>query len=225
MIHRNDGTYGLSVQIRYQFFEEVPLQKLKLANDTATVWCLSPLHSCWYIHHDMVELKAKGLIRDIPDFPEKGIVFKDITPVLQDPAAFEEALAAMEIFASRQSPTVIAGIESRGFIFGAPLAHRLKLPFVLIRKLGKLPADTISEEYQLEYGTSTVEVHRDAATEGDRVLIVDDLLATGGTALAAAKLIEKLGADVVGFAFLVELDFLNGREKLIGYELSTLIKY
>lgn len=173
----------------------------------------------------MVELKAKGLIRDIPDFPEKGIVFKDITPVLQDPGAFEEALLAMEAFAAHQNPTVIAGIESRGFIFGAPLAHRLKLPFVLIRKLGKLPADTVSEEYQLEYGTSTVEVHRDAAAEGDRVLIVDDLLATGGTALAAAKLIEKLGAHVVGFAFLVELDFLNGREKLADYELSTLIKY
>jgi adenine phosphoribosyltransferase len=171
----------------------------------------------------MSDLQATSLIRDIPDFPKPGIVFKDITPVLQDPAAFAEVIERMTAECREWNPTVIAGIESRGFIFGAPIALALNLPFVLVRKLGKLPADTLKEEYSLEYGTNTVEMHRDAVSSGDRVAIVDDLLATGGTAAAAARLTEALGGSVAGYAFLVELSFLNGRAILADAPISSLI--
>jgi adenine phosphoribosyltransferase len=171
----------------------------------------------------MSDLQATSLIRDIPDFPKPGIVFKDITPVLQDPAAFAEVIERMTAECREWNPTVIAGIESRGFIFGAPIALALNLPFVLVRKLGKLPADTLKEEYSLEYGTNTVEMHRDAISSGDRVAIVDDLLATGGTAAAAARLTEALGGSVAGYAFLVELSFLNGRAILADAPISSLI--
>jgi adenine phosphoribosyltransferase len=172
-----------------------------------------------------MELLAKRLIRDIADFPKAGIVFKDITPVLQDPKAFREVMDRMLEYARAQEPDVIVGIESRGFIFGAPLALSLGTSYVPVRKLGKLPGEIVREEYALEYGTNTVEMHKDAIRPGDRVLIVDDLLATGGTSAAAAKLIEKLGGEVVGLVFLVELTFLNGREVLSEYDVCSLIEY
>jgi adenine phosphoribosyltransferase len=172
-----------------------------------------------------MELLAKRLIRDIADFPKAGIVFKDITPVLQDPKAFREVMDRMLEYARTQEPDVIVGIESRGFIFGAPLALSLGTSYVPVRKLGKLPGEIVREEYALEYGTNTVEMHKDAIRHGDRVLIVDDLLATGGTSAAAAKLIEKLGGEVVGLVFLVELTFLNGREVLSEYDVCSLIEY
>jgi len=171
----------------------------------------------------MSDLLAASLLRDIPDFPKPGIVFKDITPVLQNPAAFREVVDRMTAECREWSPTVIAGIESRGFIFGAPIALALDLPFVLVRKLGKLPADTIAEEYSLEYGTNTVEMHKDAVRSGDRVAVVDDLLATGGTAAASARLVEALDGQVVGYSFLVELSFLSGRAILGGVPVSALI--
>jgi adenine phosphoribosyltransferase len=171
----------------------------------------------------MTDLRATNLLRDIPDFPKAGIVFKDITPVLQDPAAFREVVERMTAECREWNPTVIAGVESRGFIFGAPIALAMDLPFVLVRKLGKLPADTLAEEYSLEYGTNTVEMHRDAVSAGDRVAIVDDLLATGGTAGAAARLVEALGGEVAGYSFLVELSFLSGRAILGEAPVSALI--
>src|SRR5579862_964405 len=159
-------------------------------------------------------LRAEKLIRDVPDFPKPGILFKDITPVLAHPAAMKEVLARMATYAERRSPDLIVGIESRGFVFGMPLALQLGLGFAPVRKLGKLPAKTIREEYALEYGTNTMEMHADSVQPGQRVLIVDDLLATGGTARAAARLVEQLRGEVCGFVFLVELGFLDGRAAL-----------
>jgi adenine phosphoribosyltransferase len=172
-----------------------------------------------------MELLAKRLIRDIHDFPKAGIVFKDITPVLQDAAAFREVIDRMLAYAREQRVDAVVGIESRGFIFGAPIAYVLGVGYVPVRKLGKLPGETVREEYALEYGTNTVEVHKDAIRPGQRVLIADDLLATGGTSAAAARLIEKLGGEVGGLVFLVELAFLNGREELEGYPIHSLIEY
>ncbi len=164
-------------------------------------------------------------IRDVPDFPKPGILFKDITTLLQDGAAFRESIRALAERCRTLQPEVIVGMESRGFIFGAPVAYELGLGFVPVRKLGKLPAETIKEEYQLEYGTNTVEIHRDAISSGQRVVIVDDLLATGGTCRATARLVERLGGLVAGVAFLVELTFLNGREVLRGYPIETVIRF
>jgi adenine phosphoribosyltransferase len=172
-----------------------------------------------------MELLAKRLIRDIKDFPKEGIVFKDITPVLLHPGAFQEVLDRMLAFARQQGVDLVAGIESRGFIFGSPLALQLGAGFVPIRKLGKLPAETLRAEYALEYGTNTVEMHKDAVAPGQRVLIVDDLLATGGTAAAAAELIEAAGGEVSGILCVIELGFLNGREALPNYPVHTLIEY
>jgi adenine phosphoribosyltransferase len=172
-----------------------------------------------------MELLAKRRIRDIPDFPSAGILFKDITPVLQDPRAFREVMDRMLAYAREKSPDVIVGIESRGFIFAAPLALSLDASLVPVRKLGKLPGETVREEYALEYGTNTVEMHKDAINPGDRVLIVDDLLATGGTCIAAAKLAERVGGEVVGLLFLVELTFLEGGQALAGYDYRSLIEY
>lgn len=171
------------------------------------------------------QLLADKLIRDIPDFPKPGILFKDITPVLQDPEAFKEVIDRFTEYASERQPDVIVGIESRGFVFGAPVALALSRSFVPVRKIGKLPFTTIREDYALEYGTNTVEMHSDGIRAGQRALIVDDLLATGGTAGAAAKLIEKLGGHVAGFSFLIELTFLGGREKLSRFDVQSLISY
>ena len=170
-------------------------------------------------------LKAAKLLRDIEDFPKQGILFKDIMPVLQDADAFAEVMDGMAIVAETLRPDVIVGIESRGFLFGAPLALHLHKGFAAIRKAGKLPYQTVRQDYGLEYGTNTVEAHTDALSPGQRVLIVDDLLATGGTAAAACALVEKLGGNVVGCVFLVELGFLNGRDLLKNYDVRVLLSY
>ena len=171
------------------------------------------------------EATVKALIRDIPDFPAPGVLFRDITPILQDPKAFHEVICSMVECVKPMKPDVIVGIESRGFIIGAPVALELGVGFVPVRKAGKLPADTIKAEYALEYGTSVVEIHRDAIEPGMRVAIVDDLLATGGTARAAIQLIEELGGTVAGISFLIELVFLKGRKLLDGYDVCTIVSY
>jgi adenine phosphoribosyltransferase len=173
----------------------------------------------------MADLLASSLIRDVPDFPKPGILFKDITPVLEHPAAFQEVIDLIAEDARSKGCQAIVGIESRGFIFGVPVALALKVPFVMARKLGKLPYDKISEEYALEYGTNTVEMHVDALKSGQKAYIVDDLLATGGTAAAAARLIERLGGCVCGFGCLIELSFLEGRKNLLGYDVTALMEF
>ena len=166
----------------------------------------------------------KQLIRDIPDFPQPGILFRDITPLLRDPAAFRQVTAALaEPFRGRVD--AVAGVESRGFIFGAPLAAELGVGFLPVRKAGKLPGDKLALEYALEYGTSTLEIHTDAVRPGERILLVDDLLATGGTARAAAGLIEAVGGRVEGIAFVIELLFLQGRTALQGHDVHALLAY
>lgn len=157
---------------------------------------------------------VKTKIRDVVDFPKKGIVFKDITTVLKDPEGLRRIINYLTEHYKDAGIDYVAGIESRGFIFGTPLAYNLGAGFVVIRKPGKLPAETISVDYELEYGTDTLEIHADAIEDGKKVLIVDDLLATGGTAAAACELVEKVGGKVVGSAFVIELSFLNGREKM-----------
>ncbi len=170
-----------------------------------------------------MDLKEK--IRVIEDFPAKGISFKDITTLLKDADALNDCINQMAERFKDVQVDMIVGPESRGFIFATPLAYLLKTGFVPVRKPGKLPAETISYEYVLEYGTDKLEMHSDAITPGQKVLIVDDLLATGGTMYAAAKLVEKLGGEVVGLGFLIELEDLNGREKLKGYKVESLIQY
>ena len=165
------------------------------------------------------------LIRSIPDFPIKGILFRDITTLLQNPQAFRQVIDTLaQKYVGQQIDKVVA-IESRGFILGAPLAYRLGAGFVPIRKPGKLPAETIRVDYSLEYGTNSLEIHVDAITPGQRILIADDLLATGGSAKAAVDLVERLGGIVIGLAFLIELEELNGIKKLEGYDVSSLIKF
>ena len=166
-----------------------------------------------------------SLVRDIPDFPEPGIVFKDITPVLGDPGAFAELIQGLVDPYRDQSIAKVAGIEARGFTLATPVADHLEAGFVPIRKPGKLPADTVREEYELEYGTDALEIHRDAVHQGERVLLVDDVIATGGTAAAAVRLLRELGADVVGFSVFIELVFLNGAAQLDGVPLHALIRY
>ncbi len=166
-----------------------------------------------------------SFIRDVPDFPKKGIIFKDITTLLKNPEALRVTSSILYDLAKDKRITKVAGIESRGFIFGGLLAEKLKAGFVPIRKPNKLPAEKISETYALEYGTDKIEIHTDAIVRGDKVLLHDDLLATGGTAQAAVKLIEKLGGEVVQISFLIELVFLHGRELLKGYEIKSLITY
>ncbi|MGB5106731.1 MAG: adenine phosphoribosyltransferase [Candidatus Zixiibacteriota bacterium] len=170
-----------------------------------------------------MDLKTK--IRSIPDFPKKGIVFRDITTLLQDPVAYEMAIDQFCVHFAKHKITKVGVIESRGFIFGGPIAMALGVGLVPIRKKGKLPWDTVRQSYKLEYGTDSLEVHKDAVNKRDRVLIIDDLLATGGTAQASTKLIEKLGAKVAGLGFLIELSFLDGRKKLKEYDVLTLINY
>jgi adenine phosphoribosyltransferase len=165
------------------------------------------------------------LIRDVPDFPIEGILFKDITPLLQDAEALRRAIDLLAERYVNEQVNLVAAIESRGFIFGAPLAYKLGAGFVPIRKPGKLPADTISVEYSLEYGASTLEMHADAISAGQRVLIVDDLLATGGSARAAAELVERCGGIVVAAAFVIELEFLHGIDRLQGYDVYSLLRF
>lgn len=164
-------------------------------------------------------------IRDIPDFPVKGILFKDISTLLQDPAALKETVDRLQAYAESRNVDVIVGVESRGFMFGMPLAYNMGIGFVPVRKPGKLPYKKISESYTLEYGTNTLEIHVDALKPGQRALVIDDLLATGGTALATCKLIERLDAVVAGAAFAIELDFLKGRDKLVGYDVYSAVKF
>lgn len=167
----------------------------------------------------------KRLIRDIPDFPKEGIVFKDITPILGDPAAMARITGAFEKEFEAAKATRIVGIESRGFIFGSLLAQQLNLPFTPVRKPGKLPYDKISVSYTLEYGEGTLEMHSDGVGRDDRVLVIDDLLATGGTAAAACELVEKIGASVAGIGFVIELGFLEGRKRLEGHNIVSLVTF
>lgn len=171
----------------------------------------------------MIDRIAKA-IRSIPDFPKQGIVFKDITPVLRDPELFAATVRMMATNYKGRQVDAIAAVDARGFIVGGALAYELGVGFVPIRKAGKLPWDTVSAEYALEYGSNTVEMHADGVKEGENVVLVDDLLATGGTAGAAASLIEKLGGRIVGIEFMIELTFLNGRKVLNGYPVNSIIK-
>jgi len=167
----------------------------------------------------------RDFIRNVPDFPKKGIVFRDITTLLKDKRAFRKTIDVMYDKYKAAHIDKVVSVESRGFIFGSVLAYRLNAGFVPVRKPKKLPSITIREEYQLEYGTDSLEIHIDAISKGEKVLIVDDLLATGGTVQATCKLVEKLGGEIIGLAFLIELSFLNGREKLKGYVVSSIISY
>jgi len=167
----------------------------------------------------------KKYIRSVPDFPKAGINFYDITTLFQNPEGFTMALDAMEKYIKSKKPTKLVCIEARGFVFGAALSDRLKLGFIPARKPGKLPYKTISEEYELEYGTDRLEIHMDAIEKGDKVVIVDDLLATGGTMLAVCKLVEQLGGEVVGISTVIGLNFLPYQDQLAGYDINYLISY
>lgn len=173
----------------------------------------------------MKKINIAAKIRDIPNFPKQGIIFKDITPLLADPEYFEETINLLLKKVKKYKVDMVAGIESRGFIFGPVLAQKLKVGFIPIRKEGKLPFKKMKESYSLEYGTATIEIHKDAIKKGQKVLIIDDLIATGGTARAAVKLIEKLGGKISALAFVTELEFLNGRKLLQNYHVVSLIKY
>jgi adenine phosphoribosyltransferase len=170
-------------------------------------------------------MELKNLIRDVPNFPKQGIIFKDITTLLKDPTGLNNAAEELLNFLPNNQITKVIGIESRGFILGGIVAQKLGAGFVPIRKPGKLPAECISESYSLEYGTDKIEIHKDAIQKGDKILLHDDLLATGGTMEAACKLVERLGGEVVQISFLIELRFLNGREKLKNYDVRSIIQY
>ena len=170
-------------------------------------------------------LDLRTYLRDVPDFPTKGIIFKDITPLLQSPIAFRKTIHDLARHFMGQRIDAVVGVEARGFIFGAPLAVELNAGFVPVRKQGKLPFHTIEVEYALEYGTATVQMHKDGVLPGRRVIIVDDVLATGGTLLAAKKLVEQLGGHVVGMGVVLELGFLNGRARLPGSDIFSLLQY
>lgn len=171
-----------------------------------------------------IESRIKHVIRDVPDFPKPGILFKDITPIMEDPGLCEDITAHLAATWSREGLSAVVGIESRGFFWGFGLAQKLNVPFVPVRKAGKLPAKTIGLEYDLEYGSATIEIHADAIKQGQRILLHDDLLATGGTAKAAGKLIKKTGGEVAGYSFLIELSFLNGRNQL-DEPVKTIVSY
>lgn len=174
---------------------------------------------------EALSTKLKSIIRDVPDFPKKGIVFKDITPLLADHAAFTALVQAFAEAYRGAGVTKVLGIEARGFLLAAPLAMALGAGIVPVRKKGKLPYKTVAASYALEYGTDTLEMHADAVQPGEKVLVVDDVLATGGTAAAVCELVEKLGGRVAGIAMLIELEFLKGRAKLAGRDIVSLIKY
>ena len=169
--------------------------------------------------------EVEKYIRSIPDFPEPGIIFRDITTVLQDPDGLQQAVDAMEEKIKDIVFDVLVGLDARGFLFGTPIAYNLHKSFVPVRKKGKLPWNTISQSYDLEYGSEEIEIHTDAIEPGQKVVIVDDLIATGGTVAATIQLVERLGGEVVGCVFLTELKGLNGREKLNGYRVDSVIKY
>ncbi|MBQ0001708.1 MAG: adenine phosphoribosyltransferase [Clostridiales bacterium] len=169
--------------------------------------------------------KIEDYVRSIPDFPEPGIIFRDITTVLQDAEGFKLAIDSMQDLLKDVDVDVIVGAESRGFVFGAPLAYNLGKPFVLVRKKGKLPCETVSKSYDLEYGSATIEMHKDSIKPGQKVVLVDDLIATGGTIEAAAELIEELGGEVVKIVFLMELAGLKGRERLSKYDVASVLCY
>ena len=169
--------------------------------------------------------KLEDYVTTIPNFPKEGVMFRDVTTIIQDKDGFELAINGLSDCLKGVDYDVIAGSESRGFIFGAPVAYKNNKGFVLFRKKGKLPREVISQEYDLEYGTATLEVHADSIKPGDRVVIIDDLIATGGTTLAMVKLVERLGGEVVKIAFVMELKGLKGREALAGYDVSSLIEY
>ena len=169
--------------------------------------------------------QLKALVRDVPDFPQEGIIFKDITPLLADELAFSTVIDLIVVHFGRGNVEKVVGIEARGFIIASPVAYHYGAGFVPVRKKDKLPWETEAAEYALEYGTATLEIHRDAVQPGERVLIVDDVLATGGTAEATAELVERIGGKVVGIACLIELDFLHGRDRLNGHDLFTMLHY
>ncbi|MEM8745719.1 MAG: adenine phosphoribosyltransferase [Actinomycetota bacterium] len=171
------------------------------------------------------DVDLRSLVRDIEDYPTEGVVFRDITPLLNDPAGLTAAIEALSAMGDDLQIDRVVGVESRGFIFAAPVALRLGAGFVPVRKAGKLPWAVVREEYELEYGTDKLEIHRDAIKPGERVLIVDDVLATGGTAAATIKLIETLGGVVAGLSFLIELDFLNGRERVDHRPIRSVVHY
>jgi adenine phosphoribosyltransferase len=174
---------------------------------------------------DMNSDQLKRLIREVPDFPKKGILFYDITTLLKDKTGFATLIDKLAEYYISQDVDLVLGMEARGFIFAPALAYRLSAGFVPVRKPGKLPAESVKYDYALEYGTNSLEIHKDAIQKGQRVLIVDDLLATGGTAEATAKLAAMLGAEIAGLGFVVELEFLKGREKLKGYDVMSLLRY
>ena len=170
-------------------------------------------------------LDLRDRIRDVPDFPSAGIVFKDLMPLIADPEYFAESIRLLADWARPRNPDLILGAEARGFIFGAALAYELGTGFITARKPGKLPRETIEATYALEYGTDSLQVHRDAVPPGARVIVLDDVLATGGTARATVELVEGLGGIVAGVLFVIELDFLDGRERLSGYDVHSLVHY
>ncbi|MCX7698619.1 MAG: adenine phosphoribosyltransferase [Candidatus Goldbacteria bacterium] len=172
-----------------------------------------------------MEKKLKSVIRDVPDFPKKGIIFKDLTPIFKDKKLFKSLIDYLYKRYKNKKPDAIVAIESRGFIIGAPLAYKLGVPFIPARKPGKLPRETYKVTYSLEYGEDALEIHKDALKQDDKVLIIDDLLATGGTANAVASLVEMANAKVMEIAFIVELDFLKGREKLKGRKVFSIVHY
>jgi adenine phosphoribosyltransferase len=169
--------------------------------------------------------KIEEYVRSIPDFPEPGIIFRDVTSILQDADGLQLAIDSMQACLKDVDVDVIVGAESRGFIFGMPIAYNLHKPFVLVRKKGKLPCETISTSYELEYGTAEIEMHKDSIKPGQKVVIIDDLIATGGTIEAAVRLVEELGGEVVKIVFLMELAGLDGRKKLEGYDVESVICY
>ncbi len=169
--------------------------------------------------------QLEDYVRSIPDFPKPGIIFRDVTSVLQDARGLHMAVDAMQERIGDTEFDLVLGAESRGFLFGAPIAYNLNKPFILVRKRGKLPCETIEMEYELEYGSATLEMHKDAIAQGQKVIIIDDLIATGGTIEAVAKMVEKLGGEVVKIIFLMELEGLRGRDKLKKYDVQTVIAY
>ena len=169
--------------------------------------------------------ELKKVIREVPDFPKKGILFYDITTLLKDENGFKKTIEILKEWYEKKDFNKIVAIESRGFIFGAALSYALGKSFIPVRKPGKLPAETVKKEYSLEYGTDAIEIHRDAIEKGDKVIIIDDLLATGGTAKAVVDLVEEMGGEIVSLGFVIELTFLNGREKLKGKDIFSILKY
>jgi adenine phosphoribosyltransferase len=172
-----------------------------------------------------VSIDLGSKIRDVPDFPKEGILFKDVMPLIADPEYFAESIRQLAAWAGPREPSLILGAEARGFIFGGALAYELGAGFIAARKPGKLPWETVEATYALEYGTDSLQVHRDAVTPGARVIVLDDVLATGGTAKAKCELVEQLGGVVAGVVFVIELTFLNGRDRLGGYDVHALIQY